>query len=77
MPIVEPDAKSRVGQQLKDRAFKFDQVFFCQAVLLVVSRGAVAPLRWIGDGLCGAQIDRRNPAALTLLELIVEPLAFA
>ena len=47
MPIVEPNAKSRVGQQLKDRAFKFDQVFFCQAVLLAGQGRRSAPaLDW-------------------------------
>ena len=30
MSIVEPDPKSRIGQQLHNGAFEFDQVFFRQ-----------------------------------------------
>jgi hypothetical protein len=30
MPVVEPHAEPRVGQELHHRAFKLDQIFFGQ-----------------------------------------------
>jgi hypothetical protein len=34
MTIIEPHAKPRIGKQLEDRTFEFDQFFFSQRHLL-------------------------------------------
>src|SRR5438132_13545374 len=80
VPIVELDAKSRVGEQLLHGAVELDQIFFSQTDLLVKGTGAPKhPRINIARALSldRAQINRGNAAALALLELVVELLTLA
>jgi len=75
VPIVEPDSKTRIGQQFEHRTLKFDQIFFGQSVLLNSDGGTeVPPFNRLS--LNRAKIDGRHPTALTLLKLVAEPLSF-
>ena len=78
MTVVEFDPKARIGKEFEYGTFKFYQVFLCQRDLLVeVARAPhSARMRRPRIGLSSAsdraQIHRRDPSALALLELVTE-----
>ena len=74
VPVVEPHPEPRIGEKAPERCRRIQSDLPWPMSTPHRKRGAAAPL---GDRPLGRpQVDRRNSAALALLELVAQLLAF-